>query len=350
MLSHALRAEDSAAQTEGFVEEVARDFQEDRGMGGEVTHSGPLTSVADRAPGGSSVMKALRNELVLTADAQPLPGYRLLELLGKGGFGEVWKCEDPGGLVKAIKFVLSDRADLHDAGVQVEQEFRSLQPIKSIRHRFLLALERVEILDGNLLIVMELADRNLTDVLLECRQQGQAGIAREQLLTYLAEAAEALDLLNFQHDLQHLDVKPSNLFLIDNHVKVADFGLVASLEEPTDKPTTNLAGLTPTYTSPEVLRGVSSRTSDQYSLAIVYQELLTGRRPFQGNTFWRLAMAHTTGQPDLSPLPPEDRKVVARALSRNPGDRFASCAAFVRALAGQDNHFQTPGELIPPLN
>jgi serine/threonine protein kinase len=171
---------------------------------------------------------AERIPLVKEPNAEPIPGYRLVEPLGSGGFGEVWKCQAPGGLTKAIKFVFGNLDSIDGDSAPAEEELRALLLIKDIRHPFLLSLERVEVSGGELAIVMELADKSLQDVLDEHRRTGLAGIPRDQLLNYLREAAEALDVLNLQHGLQHLDVKPGNLFLVGNHIKVADFGLVNS--------------------------------------------------------------------------------------------------------------------------
>src|SRR5437588_3799088 len=93
------------------------------------------------------------------AHSEPIPGYRLLEPLGKGGFGEVWKCEAPGGLHKAIKVINGN-----ERRGMAAQESEALQRVKSIRHPFILSLERVEVVEGLLLIVMELADRSMLDV------------------------------------------------------------------------------------------------------------------------------------------------------------------------------------------
>ena len=248
-------------------------------------------------------------------NAEPIPGYRLIERLGRGGYGEVWKAEAPGGMHKAIKFVYGDMESLGDDGRAAEQEFKSLNRVKTIRHPFLLSLERIEVLDGQLVIVMELADRNLWDRFAECVEAGLAGIPRLELIRYMEEAAEALDLMNLQYQIQHLDIKPHNLFLVHRHIKVADFGLAKDLEGNEGMLT---GGITPMYAPPETFENWVSRQSDQYSLAIVYMEMLTGRRPFSGTTSRQLTLQHVTAAPDLTSLPSPDREAVARAWPRSP--------------------------------
>jgi serine/threonine protein kinase len=267
---------------------------------------------------------------VLNAGVEPIPGYRLLQRLGRGGCGEVWKCEAPGGLVKAIKFVAGSLKEVGAAG-PAEVELEAIQRVKLLRHPFLLSLERVEVLDGELLIVSELADGSLADVGAEHRAAGRPGMPRNVLLNYLREAAEALDWMSSVHGLQHLDVKPQNLLLVSNHVKVSDFGLVTRLDVPAAGSPRAGVG-TPVYAAPEIFRGTLSRHCDQYSLAIVYQELLTGSRPFTGRNVRQLLLQHLQAEPDLATLPAEDRPLVARALAKAPEERFASCSDFIRAL------------------
>src|SRR5262249_20903588 len=156
-----------------------------------------------------------------------------------------------------------------------------------------------DIINGQLVIVMELAHRTLWDRFKESRAEGLVGIPRAELLGYLVEISEALDFMNEEHGLQHLDIKPQNLFLVHNHIKVADFGLVKALEGMMASIT---GGVTPVYAAPETFDGWVSRFSDQYSLAIVYQELLTGQRPFSGTTLRQLVMQHLHVPPDLSAL------------------------------------------------
>src|SRR5580700_3171103 len=187
-------------------------------------------------------------------NAEPIPGYRLIEPLGSGGFGEVWKCEAPGGLFKAIKFVYGNLNSLDVDGVRAEQELHALQRIKEVRHPFVLSMDRIEIVGGELVIVMELADKSLHDSYQECQAAGQIGIQRDTLLRYVRDAAEALDHMIEKHNLLHLDIKPRNLFLVSDRVKVADFGMVKNLERQSG----GLGGATPLYAPPETFLGTIS--------------------------------------------------------------------------------------------
>ena len=90
---------------------------------------------------------------------EPIPGYVLEELIGRGGYGEVWRAEAPGGMKKAVKFVFGQAG-----GNRTEQELKSLERIKAVQHPFILGLERFEIVDGQLVVVTELANGSLEDV------------------------------------------------------------------------------------------------------------------------------------------------------------------------------------------
>src|SRR5436305_29044 len=268
----------------------------------------------------------------LAPGAEPIPGYRLLERLGGGGYGEVWKAEAPGGLLKAIKIVHGDLRVVDPASSQFAfQELGALKRVQSIRHPYLLSIDRYDLIGGRLYVVTELADGSLWDRFRARRKEGQPGIDRDVLLQYMQEAAEVLDLMHTQHNLQHLDIKPQNLFLVHDHIKVADFGLVSDLQGINAITT---GGLTPIYAAPETFDGILTRHCDQYSLAVVYQELLTGTRPFPGGSVQEIILQHLQSHPDLSALPPSDRPAVARALAKRPEDRFPSCTAFVKALRG----------------
>src|SRR5581483_9788750 len=129
-------------------------------------------------------------------DSEPIPGYGVIEPLRKGGFGGVWKCGAPGGLFKAIKFGSSSGPTLVEGRCPSSEELRAIQRIKDLRHPFLLSIERIEVCKDELVIVMELADRSLHDVLEERQAAGDAGLPRDEVLAYLEEAAEVLDLMN----------------------------------------------------------------------------------------------------------------------------------------------------------
>lgn len=256
-----------------------------------------------------------------------IPGYVATSRIGSGGYGEVWRVEAPGGFEKAIKVVYG----FHD-DERATRELKALERIKRVRHPFVLSVERAEVIDSRLAILTELAEMSLDQRFEQCRSEDQPGIPRDELLGYMRDAADALDYLLQQHVLQHLDIKPENLLLVGGHVKVADFGLIKRVSERTEH--SMVGGMTPTYAAPELFDGQPSSNSDQYSLAIVYQEMLTGTLPFPGRTSAQLAMQHTQGRPILAALPASDRDVVAKALAKSPSDRFDSCLEFVETLVG----------------
>jgi hypothetical protein len=261
---------------------------------------------------------------------EPLPGYRLIERLGAGGFGEVWKAEAPGGLQVALKFVLLRG----DAGAA---ELRALEIFRGIRHPNLLALFGAWQVQGSLVIGMELADRTLWNRFEEARASGLAGIPHDELFEAVAEAAKGIDYLNaYRHTIggrervgvQHRDVKPQNILLVGGGVKVADFGLARLLD---GSATGHTGSLSLAYAAPEFFRRQTSSRSDQYSLAATYCHLRGGKTPFRGSAAAVMA-GHLHQPPDLSALAAEERPAVARALAKDPKERWPDCRSFVTAL------------------
>ena len=271
---------------------------------------------------------------------EPVLGYTLKERIGSGGYGEVWVAEAPGGLGKAIKFIYG----YHDEN-RAQRELKALNRIKEVRHPFLLSLERIDIVDGQMVVITELADMSLKDRFDQCVDSGLKGIPRAELLTYMRDAADALDFISVEHRLQHLDVKPENLLLVSGHVKVADYGLVKDIHDGTQS---LMGGLTPAFAPPELFDGRPSKTSDQYSLAIVFQEMLTGQRPFDGATAAQLASQHIKERPQLGALPREDQAIISRALSKDPELRFSTCRALVDELGDRSSRGGTRARKSTP--
>src|SRR5262249_8680415 len=135
----------------------------------------------------------------------------------------VWQACGPGGLSVALKFI---RLDSHGSTL----EMRALKVMKRIRHPNLVSLFGAWERDSSLILTMELCDRSLRDRFQEALAQGLPGIPLPELLTYMRDAAHGLDALN-EHRVQHCDVKPANLLLLQRGVKVADFGLVRAVDD-----------------------------------------------------------------------------------------------------------------------
>ncbi len=260
-------------------------------------------------------------------------GYTLKSRIGSGGYGEVWSAEAPGGIAKAVKFIYG----FHDEE-RAKTELKSLDRVKQVRHPFLLSLERIQVVAGQLVVITELAERSLADLFRETKSSQGTCIPRAELLQYMRDAADGLDYLAQSHNLQHLDIKPENLLMLSGHVKIADFGLVKEVQ---DVAQSLMSGLTPIYAAPELFDGRPHRNTDQYSLAIVFQEMLTGTRPFTGSSAAQLAAQHINSKPALQALPPGDQPVIARALSKDPNLRYASCREMVDELAERKSRVTT---------
>ena len=268
--------------------------------------------------------------LNIAAGASPVPGYELVKLLGEGGFGQVWEAEAPGGLRVAMKFIRVDTG-------QAESELRALDTIRHVRHPHLLDLHFALQVDNYLIIATSLCDMNLFDRFTQCREEGLPGIPPEELLRYMRESATAIDFLNEPRhvdesgnkvSIQHRDIKPLNLFLVGDSIKVADFGLAKVLSNRT---TGHTGSLTPHYVAPERLDGQVSNSSDQYSLAVTYCELRTGTLPFDGSVY-EVIYGHMNNKPDVAELSIGEQRVIRRALSKDPDDRWSSCGEFANQL------------------
>jgi serine/threonine protein kinase len=267
----------------------------------------------------------------LRSGSEPIYGYSLIERLGRGGFGEVWKASGPGGIRVALKFVALDQ----NVG---KVELRALEVIKDIRHPHLLSMSGSWQVEGMLIIAMELAERTLMDRFRDAVGQGFPGIPAPEIFEHFLDASKGLDYLNEPRHptgdkkgpqgIQHRDIKPQNLLLIGGSVKVADFGLARMLEHST---TGHTGSMTPSYAAPEFFENKTSSQSDQYSLAVTYCQLRGGRLPFEGNPA-AVISGHLYREPDLSMLSEAERPAVARALAKSSRDRWPSCREFVKAV------------------
>jgi serine/threonine protein kinase len=282
----------------------------------------------------SKRLRALRSEhflgrATLPAGLDSCPGYRLREFRGRGGFGEVWEAVGAARERVALKFMRCD-------GASAPREIRNLQQVRQIVHPHLISIEKIFCYSGYLVLVMELAGGSLQDMLDVYLTEEARPISAARVCKYLKQMADVLDFLNTrQHKIggqlvafRHCDVKPSNMLVVEGKIKLADFGLAVKTGSVSQQHVK--AGST-FYAAPEVFVGKLSDRSDQYSLAISYFQLRTGRMLFPDSPPMFRA-DYVRPAPDLALLSPRERPVVARALAQFSLDRWPSCKEMMEQL------------------
>ncbi len=268
----------------------------------------------------------------LEVGSEPFPGLKLVQLRGRGGFADVWEAIDSKGERIAVKFMASRNSE------SSVKEMRIIQSIQKLSHRNLLRIYQVWSIPGYIVVSMELADGSLLDLLDVYLQEYSSPLGAPLAIAYLKQAAEGLDFLNGrQHEFenrkvgfQHCDVKPSNLLLSGEVVKLADFGLCTPLVAL--QSSYSRAG-TLDFSAPEVHRGYLAETSDQYALAVTYYYLRTGRFPFLvKQTSFNREYSYSRPAPDLGLVNPGEKLVLERALELEPTKRWPNCTTLMAAL------------------
>ena len=242
----------------------------------------------------------------------------------------VWEARHEDGSKLAFKFL--DCRKLSPA--TIAGEVKMLRSLTGLNHPHILPLTGVHSWGKYLILMMELADGSLEDLHHTYRDQTNGDMPSDHAIELLEQAAEALDFLTTAklttamggRGLQHCDIKPSNLLLVGNELKVADFGLCAGSGWHTH---TGWKGTHP-FAAPELFNGAAVPGTDQYALAVTYCKLVMGDRPFFKGT----GDSHPpAGVPvDFTKLRDREFPVISRALHPYPSSRWPSCKAFVQAL------------------
>jgi len=261
---------------------------------------------------------------------QQLGNYRLLRLLGRGGFADVYLGEHtylhrPAAL-KVLRLRLGEQ--------ETEQFLREAQTLARLEHPHIVRILDFAVQDGLPYLVMDYAVGGT----LRTKHPAGTRLPFEQILTYVSQVASALQYAHDRH-LIHRDIKPENMLLDGrSQVLLADFGL--AMLSPTRSANTQamdlaMAGTVP-YLAPEQVQGQPCVASDQYALSIVVYEWLSGQHPFKGAPIAVVLQNVQASPPPFHEqrpgLSPEVEQVVLRALAKAPEQRFPTVQDFAIAL------------------
>jgi serine/threonine protein kinase len=260
--------------------------------------------------------------------------YRVVRLVGRGGFAEVYEVLDTGLQRRLAVKVL--RSDLHWSSSAVSRFTQETRAIARLNHPNTIPIHFVGEGEGLVFYVMPfLEGRTVADLL---RAEGPLGVDRA--LAIVEPILEALQQAH-EHGLVHRDLKPDNIVIEAGSGRplLVDFGIVKNLEAPADITETGYIVGTPLYMSPEQAVGshkVDSR-SDIYAMGAVLFHLLTGAPPFPGQDSQEIVGRHIreplpVGSLSREGIPPWLARIVVRCLAKHPDDRYPTARALLEAL------------------
>jgi len=302
--------------------------------------------VENAAAGDANLLKAVERLLRARSASESFLEPTLLDTgrigrylirgeLGRGAMGIVYDAVDPMiGRRVAVKVIsLKAGTDATQAEFMRERLFREARSAGRLFHPGIVVIFDVGLHGDSAFITMERVEGQTLQQLLASGGALDPRVA----LSILKQTAAALDYAH-QLGVVHRDIKPANIMLHDDvTVKVTDFG-IAKLMSTQNATVTGLLMGTPSYMSPEQIEArLVDGQSDQFSLAVLAYELLTGVRPFEAEAMPTLAHLIVYGpRPSAhaanSALPKELDRVLERALSRSPGGRFSRCTEFTATL------------------
>jgi serine/threonine protein kinase len=261
--------------------------------------------------------------------------YRIIGELGRGAMGVVYHATDPSiGRPVAIKTIrIRDINDTQQRDRLRERLFREARSAGVLSHPNIVTIYDMDEADGLAYIAMAFVNGPTLEKMLASEQP----LSGARMLRILRQTASALDYAHTK-SIVHRDVKPANIMTDeDGSVKITDFGIARITAGIHSTDTTTVAG-TPNYMSPEQVQGLPlDGRSDQFSLAVIAYEILTGERPFVGEHLSTIIFRIVAESPPPAhrlngTLTPQIDEVLRKGLAKKPDERFANCANFVGAL------------------